>query len=177
MLDALQARKYDESLLAEASKIDCGNEEWSRYATEWLRKPPGDRGGALHGIINRGNLVWLFYSSASQAVVGFGSLGSNKIAQGGDQKIKAAYIPMLGIHHKFRGHPKNCEPSQRYSSQIIKFLYLQARDIYPAFQILFLQVHRENNAAKKLYARMGFQVDGAATPSMPELEVMFIRLR
>ena len=144
--------------------LNCGDEPWSRAATEWIKGSE-----VIDSIDKHETKVWIYrHSEADDSVVGFASLSATgwmKWPPPEGKRCRLLYIPQLGLDHKYRGKPSS--PEYRYSNQIIEHLLGQAKiaaekireDKPPKkhVELLTLRVHRENIPAQKLYQRYGFQ--------------------
>jgi hypothetical protein len=150
---------------AELLHLNCGEEPWSRAATEWMLGSD-----VWESIEKRNTQVWL-YRNDSDVIVGFGSLGLTRRRwpppAGGYSNL--LIIPMLGIDHRFHGQPP--DPRHRYSNQIVSHLRHEAIQLFELHQkvgrstlpLLTLFVHRENIRAIRLYEKFGFSVESAAS--------------
>lgn len=153
----LYADEFTEEDLSELLDLDCGNEPWSRAATEWILGTD-----KWDSIQKHGTRVWLYRNDT--VVVGFGSLGITRRRwpppNGGYCNL--LIIPMLGIDHRFHGQPP--DPHPRYSHQIVSHLRFEAIQLIASHQesdrttlpLLSLYVHRENTRAIRLYEKFGF---------------------
>lgn len=145
--------------------LHCGDEPWSRAATEWIVVSE-----VMDSIEQHQTQVWIYRNSeADDAIVGFSSLaatGWSKWPPPDGKRSRRLYIPQLGIDQKYRGKPRSQE--YRYSNQIMEHLIGQAKKIAEQIreekpvkkhvELLTLRVHRENAAAQKVYQRYGFQL-------------------
>lgn len=141
--------------------LHCGDEPWSRAATQWITGSD-----VLDSIEKHGTSVWI-YRDGHDAIVGFASLAATqwqKWPPPDGKRSRLLYIPQLGIDEKYRGFPPDHE--WRYSRQIMEHLIFKARkmaleirDAKPPskhVELLTLKAHRENIPAQKLYERYGF---------------------
>lgn len=147
------------------ANLDCGDEPWSRAATEWIRGSE-----VIDSIENRETKVWIYRNSEADAsIVGFASLsvtGWFKWPPPGGKRSRLLYIPQLGIDHRYRGKPAS--PEFRYSNQVMEHLIgeakkmaVQIREDKPLkkhVNLLTLRVHKDNTAAQKVYKRYGFRL-------------------
>lgn len=145
--------------------LHCGDELWSRAATEWITSSE-----VLDSIENHQTRVWIYrHSEDDDSIVGFASLaatGWQKWPPPDGKRSRLLYIPQLGIDQQFRGFPSSYE--WRYSNQIMEHLIGQAKSMARHIRdeksakkhvhLLTLKVHRENIAAQKLYQRYGFEL-------------------
>jgi GNAT superfamily N-acetyltransferase len=161
---------------AELVHLNCGNEPWSRAATEWLLGSE-----VWDSIQKHGTRVWL-YRNDSDAIVGFGSLGMTrrKWPPLSDDYLNLLIIPMLGVDHRFHGQPP--DPRFRYANQIVGHLRFEAIQLIDShgkagrstLPLLSLYVHRENRRAIRLYERFGFVAEPSAARG--DLHLMIQRL-
>lgn len=152
----------DQPLLA---GLHCGDEPWSRAATEWIAGSE-----VLDSIKQHQTRVWIYRNSEDDAsIVGFASLaatGWQKWPPPEGKRSRLLYIPQLGLDARFRGFPPSHD--WRYSNQIMEHVIGQARWMAEQIQeekpakkhvhLLTLKVHRENIAAQKVYERYGFEL-------------------
>lgn len=145
--------------------LHCGDEPWSRAATEWITGSD-----VLESIANHETRVWVYrHTEADDSIVGFSSLsatGWQKWPPPSGKRSRLLYIPQLGLDQQYRGFPPSTD--WRYSNQIMehligqaKLLACQIRNNKPAkkhVNLLTLKVHRENQAARKVYQRYGFEL-------------------
>lgn len=154
----LYADELTEHDRSELLNLNCGDEAWSRAATEWML------GSDVWDSIQRhGTRVWL-YRNDRDVIIGFGSLGITRRRwpppNGGFSNL--LIIPMLGIDHRFHGQPP--KPHPRYSNQIISHLRYEAIQLLHShlksgrttLPLLSLYVHRDNHRAIRLYENFGF---------------------
>jgi ribosomal protein S18 acetylase RimI-like enzyme len=160
----LYADELTEDDRAELIHLNCGDEAWSRAATEWMLGSE-----VWESIAKHKTKVWLYRNDAD-VIIGFGSLGISRRRwpppDGGYANI--LIIPMLGIDHRFHGKPPN--PDKRYSNQIISHLRHEAIQLIESHQqserttlpLLSLFVHRDNHRAIRLYEKFGFVAEPSA---------------
>lgn len=111
--------------------------------------------------------VWVFRDEAD-SIVGFASLGPTRRRwpPPSGEYVSLLIIPQLGIDIRFRGQPPDRE--WRYANQIMRHVIFEAQDWASEarrtkpnkghFDLLMLQVHRDNHAARRLYERFGFAI-------------------
>lgn len=145
--------------------LHCGDEPWSRAATEWIRGSE-----VIDSIEKHETKVWIYRNSeADDSIVGFATLSATgwmKWPPPDGNRSRLLYIPQLGLDHKYRGKPAS--PEYRYSNQIMEHLIGQAKKLAEQIReekppkkhvdLLTLRVHRDNTAAQKVYNRYGFQL-------------------
>lgn len=147
---------------SEMAGLHCGDSPWSRAAAEWIKGSD-----VCDSIEKHQTRVWVF-RNASDDIVGFGSLAATRWKRWpppDGPRSRLLYIPQLGIDSRFHGKPD--DPEWRFSNQIMDHLIHEARelaleihDTKPASKhvdLLFLQVHKDNIAAKKVYERFEFE--------------------
>ena len=161
----LYADPFTDADQAEMAGLDCGDEPWARAATEWITGPD-----ALDSIAKYGTKVWVFRDEAD-AVIGFGSLGPCRwrwpLPDGSYTRL--LIIPQVGIDSRYRGQPR--DPEWRFSHQMMRHLIFEAREWASQIRntksaqkhvdLLVLQVHKDNHAARCLYEKFEF----IATPN------------
>ncbi len=155
----LYSVEFTEANQPRVAGFSCGDEAWSRSATEWIRASD------VLDSMKRGTKVWLF-ESAEGEVVGFGSVGRTRwrwpLPDGGYTPI--LLIPMLGLDTRFQGQPP--DPDWRYARQIMSHLIHAAVEMSREAAVqsgtpvnwLALMVHRDNQRAIKLYKKCGFEL-------------------
>lgn len=154
----LYADEFTEGDHAELIHFNCGDDPWSRAATEWML------GTEVRASIEKyGTRAWL-YRNDKDVIVGFGSLGTTRRRwpppNGGYCNL--LIIPMLGIDYRFHGQPP--DPHPRYSNQIVSHLRFEAIRLVACHResgratlpLLTLYVHRDNLRAIRLYKKFGF---------------------
>ncbi|MBX3419566.1 MAG: N-acetyltransferase [Pirellulaceae bacterium] len=161
----LFADELKESDRKDLIDFSCGDETWSRAATEWLIGSE-----VWRSIEERKTKVWL-YRTADGQLIGFGSLGVTRRRwpppEGGYANL--LIIPMIGIDVRYHGQPS--DKNWRYSHQVISHLRYESilawnehvenkKSILP---LLLLYVHRDNHKAIRLYEKFGF--DGVQAAS------------
>ena len=147
---------------SEMAGLHCGDSPWSRAAAEWIKGSD-----VCDSIEKHQTRVWVF-RNASDDIVGFGSLAATRWKRWpppDGPRSRLLYIPQLGIDSRFHGKPD--DPEWRFSNQIMDHLIHEARelaleihDTKPASKhvdLLFLKVHKDNIAAKKVYERFEFE--------------------
>ncbi|MEX0820144.1 MAG: GNAT family N-acetyltransferase [Pirellulaceae bacterium] len=158
----LFADPFTEADQSEMAGLHCGDKPSARAATAWITGSD-----VLDSIANYETRVWVFRNQADE-IVGFGSLGPTRWRwppPDGDY-TRLLMIPQLGIDARFHGQPPDAE--WRYSNQIMAHLILEAQEFAKEIQrtkpkkkhveLLILQVHKDNVAARRLYERFGFVV-------------------
>ncbi len=161
---ALFADEFTPDDLPFLANLDCGDEAWSRAATEWICGSD-----VIDSIGKHGTTVWIYrHCEADDSIVGFASLSATgwlRWPPPDGKKCRLLYIPQLGLDRRYRGKPSSHD--FRYSNQIIEYLLGQAKraaeqireDKPPKkhVELLTLRVHRDNIPAQKLYQRYGFK--------------------
>jgi RimJ/RimL family protein N-acetyltransferase len=91
-------------------------------------------------------------------VVGYGSLGLTRWKYPGADSPRSGLIiiPAVAIRRAFWGKPEGA-PEDRYSSQVMRHLLVEALAWPGSLPALGLLVHPDNHAAIKLYERFGFR--------------------
>ena len=155
-LYAVDFREAGQFRLADFS---CGDELWSRYATEWIR------GSDVFSSMKRGTHVWL-YETADGAIVGFGALGAStwRWPPPRGEQTTIVLIPMLGIDVRYRGRPR--DPQWRYSRQVMQHLLAEVQFLVGEWpggaderpEWLVLMVHQDNKRAIHFYEQCGFEL-------------------
>jgi GNAT superfamily N-acetyltransferase len=151
MSTQLIAVEFSASLLDLVREFSCGDEPHEQELADWIR---------LHALqaIDHDTRVWLYVTQEKQ-VVGYSSLGTSRW-QYPDPTKKAratvAVIPAVAIQKSFWGQPPG-PPENRYSSQILDHLILEAARLPLSAPVLGLFVHPANVRAIKFYERAGFQ--------------------
>jgi hypothetical protein len=161
----LYADLFTEADQPEMAGLHCGDEPFARAATAWITGPD-----VRDSIANRETKVWVFRDDAD-TVIGFGSLGPCRWRwpppDGGYTRL--LIIPQLGIDARYRGQPP--DPDWRFSNQIMSHLIFEAQEWAAEIRetqhakrhvdLLVVQVHRDNHAARCLYEKFEF----IATPN------------
>ena len=172
----LFADELRESDRSEFLDFSCGEESWSRAATEWLIGSE-----VWQSIKNRATKVWLYRTGAG-LLVGFGSLGVTRRRwpppNGGYSNL--LILPMLGLDYRYHGKPP--DRVWRYSNQVISHLRYEALQIYGEYSeagksilpLFSLFVHSENKKAIRLYETFGFVAE--PTASRDDLLLMIQRI-
>lgn len=147
----LVIRKFDAACLPSLGAFDCGQDQFGKKATDWIRCVNASD-CAIQAMRDRDTEVYLYSTPAGQ-LVGFGSLGKTK------RKVKRveeewSIIPHVGIGLQFRGCPKGVPWQDRYAASIMLDLMDVARDHHTP--TLLLYVHQDNGPARTLYRRLGF---------------------
>jgi ribosomal protein S18 acetylase RimI-like enzyme len=150
MPDLLQPVAFAPELLDEVRDFDCGDEPYQKELPAWLLQD------AIPALA-RGTKVWLYANQANE-VVGYGSLGLTrwKYPDAGSPKTGLVIIPAVAVRRAFWGKPEG-PPEDRYSSQIMRHLLAEALAWPGSLPALGLLVHPDNQAAIKLYERLGFR--------------------
>lgn len=162
----LFADELAENDRSEFLDFSCGDESWSKAATEWIVGSD-----VWESIEKRKTKVWL-YRTAADLLVGFGSLGMSRRRwpppDGGFANL--LIIPMLGLDFRFHGKPPDKE--WRYSNQIVSHLRYEAIQLCreltaksknrSTLPLLSLFVHEDNEKAIRLYEKFGFAMEPKA---------------
>ena len=159
----LSADEFTVADQAEMSGLHCGDEPWSRAATEWIQGS-----SVLDSIEKQKTKVWIF-RDAQDAIVGFASMnqtGWKRWPPPDGPRSRLLYIPQLGIDKQFHGKPD--DPDWRYSNQILNHLIFEAQEAAKEIketkkpkkhvEQIFLHVHKDNVAAQKVYQRFDFEL-------------------
>lgn len=126
--------------------FDCGDEEWEREVSDWLKAPKGQN-GAVDDLL-RGTKVWLYLTAVGE-LVGVGSLGEGKLKwpKSKSDPIPTSVIPGLGVDKGHRGG--------KYGGAILSDLLASALDVATKRRLLVLYVH-ELNPALGVYLKFNF---------------------
>lgn len=154
----LQRIRFTPAELPKVQQFDCGNEIWQLEISNWIKAPFGGDGAAdaVTAADTSATDVWL-YADDDGNLVGFGSLAESwqRWPKAKDPEIRVSVIPYMAIDRRFWGQPPG--PWQdRYAAQILRNLIDEAskhRDLRPLLKLL---VYEKNDAAIKLYERVGF---------------------
>jgi GNAT superfamily N-acetyltransferase len=156
---------FSSELLPLVQDFDCGDEPHEQELAKWI---------VTEAIptIDAGGKVWL-YATEDKQIVGFGSLGiSNwRYPDPQSKRISVAVIPAVAIKKQFWGQPPGPREN-RYSSQILDHLILEAAKLPITAPVLGLFVHPANTRAVKLYERAGF-VLFSRTYTDPQTQVTY----
>lgn len=149
---------------ADLPYLNCGEEPWSRAATEWVLGSD-----VWQSMQKHGTRVWL-YRNDSNVVVGFGSLGiaRRRWPPPNGECSNLLIIPMIGLDYRFQGQPP--DKQFRYSNQIVSHLRFEAIQLLDehsmagrsTLPLLSLYVHRDNRRAVRLYEKSGFVAEPLA---------------
>ncbi|SRR5258706_999544 len=153
----LDITPFTDELLPLVSDFDCGSEDYQEEVAEWIRgQRPGTVLDAIHSR-RRPARVWL-YSTPVDGIVGYGSLGPSNWTsrRGGPRDMPIVVIPNAGLKRQFQRYPPDAAREERYSTQIMEHLKYEARNFPRQLPLLGLFVHPNNEAARILYARVGF---------------------
>ena len=154
---------------ARLAGFSCGDEAWSRCATEWIQ------GSDVLDSMKRGRRSGYLRTreAKSLASVRWGE----RLGVGRPQmvrRLQSMLIPMVGLATSFHRQPP--DPDWRYAKQVMSHLINAAREIShlinaareishetaaqsakPA-QWLVLMVHRDNQYAIRCYEKCGFEL-------------------
>lgn len=160
----LYADELSDEDRADLLNLNCGDDPWSRAATEWMLGSD-----VWESMQKHGTRVWL-YRNDSDIVVGFGSLGitRRKWPPPSGEYSNLLMIPMLGVDYRFHGQPP--DPRYRYANQIVSHLRFEAIQLLEehlqagrsTLPLLCLYVHRDNRRAIRLYEKFGFVAEPSA---------------
>ena len=155
---ALTSVEFSAELLPRVQHFECGSTASAEYAADWIKGQPPSK-GALRSMQERGNEVWLYYTSAGKDLVGFSSLGVTlwRIPPPKRARRQVGFLPMLAVASRYQGQSSGRE-GQRYSDLILSDTIEKARE--RGFRQLCLFVDEENVPARRLYARHGFEAPG-----------------
>lgn len=136
---------------------------WEREVNVWLSQDPSTGDGALYRIRRKDCKVWFYFNKETQ-LVGYGSLGKSKWPDPGKDPpsrdlpaVPISLIPSVGIQTPFQGRPAGAAYEDKYSTQILKHLVMEARRGLNSRQpYLGLYVHPENERAIRCYRKFGF---------------------
>jgi hypothetical protein len=156
---------FGPELLHLVQDFDCGAEPHEQELAKWIITE-------AIPTIDSGGKVWL-YATEDKRIVGFGSLGvSNwRYPEPQSKRVSVAVIPAVAIRRQFWGLPPGPR-EDRYSSQILDHLILEAMKLPITVPVLGLFVHPSNPRAAKLYERAGF-VPFSRTYTDPQTEVTY----
>lgn len=154
MTSNLQKVPFTQELLPLVQDFECGDQVYEVEVSDWIKnKGPGC---VIDAMERWGTQVWLYVNEQTE-LVGFGSLGKTKWywPAPSDKRVTVNLTPSLGIRSCFKGQPSG-PPEGRYSTPIILDLIAAGRGITGVNPVLGLFVHPENEAAMRLYKRVGF---------------------
>lgn len=154
----MQKRIFDYSQLSRVQDFDCGQEEWEREVSDWIKSEGPEGALAESSRSSRPCKVWLYESDDGQ-IVGFGSLGETNWGRRveGDPNSPFTVIPNFAVQSRFQGQPANVSPDERYASLIMDDLIFEASEIPNRRPLLGLFVDVRNVRAIRFYERFGFQ--------------------
>jgi RimJ/RimL family protein N-acetyltransferase len=131
--------------------FDCGDEPFEKELARWIRDESLE-------ALGRGAHVWLYFT-AEKELVGFGSLATTRwhYPESEKKRVTLAIIPAVAMQKKFWGKPDGPREN-RYSSQILDHLIVEAAQMKLDVPLLALFVHPQNQRAVKVYERAGFSL-------------------
>jgi GNAT superfamily N-acetyltransferase len=150
MADLLIAVPFQAEHVDLVRDFSCGEEAYERELAEWIQHDSLP-------TLARGGKVWL-YVTAQKEIVGYGSLAVSRwnYPAPSNKRISLALVPAVAIQKAFWGKPDGpCE--ERYSSQILDHLIVEAARLPTDIPFLGLFVHPDNHRAIRVYERHGFQ--------------------
>lgn len=155
---------------------------WEWEVNDWLSQDPLTKDGALYRIRRRDCKVWFYFNKDTQ-LVGYASLGKSKWPDPGMDRplpdlpaVPISLIPSLGIQTPFQGGPAGAAYEDKYSTQILKHIIVEARRKLSERQpYLGLYVHPENERAIKCYRKFGF-IDFPHPYQHPEARVTYLSM-
>jgi hypothetical protein len=159
----------DHALRALLDGFDCREDRgrpatyWENEVNSWLSADPATREGALYRIRKKDCKVWLYFNATTE-LVGYGSLGKSKWPDPGMNPpirdlpaVPISLIPSVGIQTPFQSGPAGAAYEDKYSTQILNHLVIEARRKLGERQpYLGLYVHPDNRRAIRCYQRYGF---------------------
>jgi GNAT superfamily N-acetyltransferase len=150
MADLLSAVPFEAAHAALLGDFSCGEEPYEQELADWIRN---DSLATIH----RGGKVWL-YATTQREIVGYGSLSVTRwnYPEPSSKRISLALIPAVAIQKQFWGKPDGPR-EERYSTQILEHLIVEAATLPIDIPFLGLFVHPDNHRAVKAYERHGFQ--------------------
>lgn len=133
--------------------FNCGNTEWQVALNIWITTNE-----VWDNIRDRGTSVWIY--RRGNDLVGYGSVGTTarRYPPPKGNRLDLAIIPMLALQLPYQGEPQWAAKDDRYSGQIMNDLIFKARSY--GLPHLVLYVHPNNEPAKGLYRKFGFQSFG-----------------
>ena len=166
MSHQLESYVFTEADYDKVQGFDCGEEDYKREVSDWLKGPKNLGHNSALGTITdpkAPNRVWL-YRNQEERLVGFGAIGRSewRWTKGKDPWVPVSLIIWCGIHVEFQND--RCEPKEmRYSNQIVEDLIAAAAEDSEQFPVLGLCVAQDNSKATKLYKRFKFFEEGLGT--------------
>jgi ribosomal protein S18 acetylase RimI-like enzyme len=165
--------------LPEVQSFTCGPNRWDEEVAAWIKAAEGDN-SVLEDIKQFGIEVWL-YRTGEGELVGFSSLGENTwsfpLPKGPKHRI--SYIPVIGVHERFQGEPKDAERDDKFAYQILDDLieYTAEKtasrpDLYP---VIGLSVDQDNTRAIRFYQNRGF-VDARSPRTDKTTGIVYMRM-
>src|SRR5436309_3230300 len=138
----LVLRKFDLACLPLIAALDCGQDQFGKIATAWIKCVDPDD-SAIQAKAEKNTDIYLYNTPAGQ-LVGFGSLGKTKRKIRGVEE-EWSIIPHIGIDAQFRGCPPGVPWHDKYGASIMIDLMALARDHNTP--TLMLYVHKDNSRA------------------------------
>ncbi|MDB5344351.1 MAG: Protein containing GCN5-related N-acetyltransferase domain protein [Schlesneria sp.] len=147
MSESLTKRRFSANDADLVAHFECGDQPWELAQSLWIRGP-----GVIRSMAERQTEVWLYFNTAGH-LVGFGALGQSRRPHPPDSKnyTKFSVIPSLAVQRDLWGKP---EEGDKYSTQILDDLFLQAE--LHGTEFLILDVHVNNDRALAFYRDYGF---------------------
>lgn len=147
-------------------------EPWEEEVNNWIKADEANPDGALACIKRKGKNkcdVWLYVLQGAAdnpyEVVGYAALGASKwppadheVSTQGSIGKMPALILNVGIQTAYQGGPRGAPVSEKYSTQILDDLVIEARAKLAERQpFLGLYVHPGNHRAIAKYKSYGFE--------------------
>ena len=152
MTSVLIATELSVDMLSLFRGFDFGDESYHRELGTWLESE-------AEIAMSHGTRLWA-YATRDGDLVGYSSLGATRwnYPAPSSKKEVIVIIPAVAMRREFWGRPREANRNERYSSQIMRHLLIQAECWPNQPKAIGLYVHPENLSAINLYERFEFQL-------------------